>query len=272
MTILTKKLYKKTKQHSEEFIMPRKDEFTFPPHHPHQNKVLSSFILALGLTLGGFFPAHFYYKTHIDNNSVTVKGLAEKDVIADLAIWRLKFVVTSNDLRAAQTQIATQSEAIKNFLKDQGFKSEEITTERTETNDLMANPYRGNEVNSSRFILTQSILIKTTNVNLVEQSVPQTDKLIAQGIVFDNNDGYSVSYIFTKLNDVKPEMLAEATRNAKKAAEEFAKNAGSSVGKIHRANQGVFSILPREQTAGSDESQHINKTIRVVSTVEYWLD
>ena len=136
----------------------------------------------------------------------------------------------------------------------------------------MANPYRGNEANTSRFILTQSISVKTNNVNLVEQSIPQTDSLIAKGIVFDNNEGYSVSYIFTKLNDIKPQMLADATQNAKKAAEEFAKNAHSKVGKIRRANQGVFSILPREQTATAYEAQQINKTVRVVSTVEYWLD
>ena len=147
-----------------------------------------------------------------------------------------------------------------------------IKKEQIKTNDLMANPYRGNEANTSRFILTQSISVKTNNVNLVEQSIPQTDSLIAKGIVFDNNEGYSVSYIFTKLNDIKPQMLADATQNAKKAAEEFAKNAHSKVGKIRRANQGVFSILPREQTATSYEAQQINKTVRVVSTVEYWLD
>jgi len=255
---------------NEKRPVPTPTHHTHRPPHPHH--VLANTILALGIALGGFFPGYYYYKTHIDNNTVTVKGLAEMDVVADLAIWKLKFVITSNDLRTAQQQIATQADLIKKFLKEQGFKDDEITAERIETNDLMANPYRGNEATSSRFILTQSISVKTNNVNLVEQSVPQTDKLIAQGIVFDNNEGYSISYIFTKLNDIKPQMLAEATQNAKKAAEEFAKNAGSSVGKIRRANQGVFSILPREQGSGNYELQQINKTVRVVSTVEYWLD
>jgi len=246
-----------------------------PPHHhhtPHPLKTIPAAVLALGIALGGFFPGYYYYKTHINNNSVTVKGLAEKDVVADLAIWKLKFVVTANELQSAQKQIAAQATEINAFLLKQGFKQDEITLERIETNDLMANPYRGNEANTSRFILTQSISVKTNNVNLVEQSIPQTDSLIAKGIVFDNNEGYSVSYIFTKLNDIKPQMLADATQNAKKAAEEFAKNAHSKVGKIRRANQGVFSILPREQTATAYEAQQINKTVRVVSTVEYWLD
>lgn len=251
------------------------------PHHPHGHdehfpphihKTFAAFILALGLTLGGFFPGYYYYKTHINNNTVTVKGLAEMDVTADLAIWKLKFVITGNDLKLAQQEITNQANTIKDFLQKQGFKSDEINADRIETNDLMANPYRNQDINATRFILTQSITVKSTNVLLVEQTIPQTDKLIAQGIVFDNNDGYSVSYIFTKLNDIKPQMIQEATHNAKKAAAEFANNSGSNVGKIRRANQGVFSILPREQADGNYEQQQINKTVRVVSTVEYWLE
>jgi len=242
------------------------------PPPPHIHKTIASLILGLGIALGGFFPGYYYYQTHINNNTVTVKGLAEQDVVADLAIWKLKFVVTSNDLQEAQKQLAQQATAITNFLTEQGFNDNEVNIERIETNDLMANPYRGNDANTSRFILTQSIMVKSNNVTLVEQSIPQTNKLISQGVIFDNNDGYSVTYIFTKLNDIKPQMLAAATQNAKKAADEFAKNSNSKVGKIRRANQGVFSILPREQGPNSYESQEINKTVRVVSTVEYWLE
>ena len=99
------------------------------------------------------------------------------------------------------------------------------------------------------------------------------DNLIAKGIIFDGSSyDYPVSYIFTKLNEIKPQMLEEATKNAKEAAFEFAKSSGSKVGKIRHANQGVFSILPREQISGSFESQQIEKTVRVVSTIEYWLE
>jgi hypothetical protein len=237
----------------------------------HPSKTLASCVLALGIALGGFFPGYYYYKTHISNNSVTVKGLSEKDVVADLAIWKLKFVITENNLQQGQQKITEQAEKINAFLLKQGFKTNEITIERIETTDLAANPYLNNNNNSSRFILTQSITVRSQNVNLVESSIPQTDKLIADGIIFDS-EGFPVSYIFTKLNDIKPQMLADATQNAKKAAEEFAKNSHSKVGKIRHANQGVFSILPREQTSSSYEAQQINKTVRVVSTVEYWLD
>ncbi len=237
------------------------------------SKVIASIFLALGIAIGGFFPGYYYYQAKLNNNSVTVKGLAEMDVKADLAIWKLKFVITGNELVPAQRQITAQAAEINAFLQKQGFSAAEINLGRIETNDLMANPYRSNDANSSRFILSQIITVKSNNVNLVEQSLQQTDNLIAKGIIFDSTSyEYPVSYIFTKLNEIKPQMLENATKNAKEAAYEFAKSSGSRVGKIRRANQGVFSILPREQTANSFESQQIDKTVRVVSTIEYWLE
>ncbi len=240
--------------------------------HNENNKILASIFLAIGLFATGFFPGYYYYKAKTNNNTVSVKGLAEMNVTADLAIWKLKIVNTGNELIPAQQQISEQSVEINSFLQEQGFTPSEITVERIETNDLMATPYRGNDASSSRFILSQTITVKSNNVALVEQSLRKTDSLIAKGIIFDTSYNDPVSYIFTKLNEVKPQMLEQATLNAKKAATEFAKNSGSKVGKIHRANQGVFSILPREQTANSFEAQQIEKTIRVVSTIEYWLE
>ena len=195
------------------------------------------------------------------------------NVRAVLAIWKLKFVITGNELVPAQQKITSQAAEINAFLKKQGFSNNEISLGRIETNDLMANPYRSNDANASRFILSQTITVRSNNVDLVEKSLPQTDSLIAKGIIFDSASyEYPVSYIFTKLNNIKPQMLEQATKNAKEAAYEFAKSSDSKVGKIRRANQGVFSILPREQAPNSFESQQIDKTVRVVSTIEYWLD
>ena len=236
------------------------------------SRIIAAMMVAGGLCMAGFFPGSFYYQSKFNNNSVVVKGLSEQDVKADLAVWRLRFTVTDNDLNLAQQQITEQAEKVEAFLQKQGFKPEEITTARIETNDLMANPYRGSEAASSRFILSQTITVKTNRVELVEQALPQSNALIAEGIIFENNYTDPVSYIFTGLNDIKPQMLADATYNAKSAAEEFAKNSGSKVGKIRHANQGVFSILPAEEINGSVESQQINKKVRVVSTIEYWLE
>lgn len=236
-------------------------------------KFIAALVVAAGLALGGFFPGYYYYQAKTNNNTVSVKGLAEMDVKADLAVWDLKFVVTGNDLSLAQQEMSRQAGVISNFLTQKGINTGEISFGRTETNDLMANPYRSNDINGSRFILTQTITVRTGNVDLVEHALSQTGDLVSKGIIFDSQSySYPVSYIFTKLNEIKPQMLEEATKNAKDAALEFAKSSGSRVGKIRRANQGVFSILPREQTSNAQEMQQINKKVRVVSTIEYWLE
>lgn len=235
-------------------------------------KLVSSVVLALGIAVGGFFPGYYYYQSRMESNFVTVKGLAEMDVRADLGVWDIKYVVTGNDLAAAQAEMEAQQKIILSFLKNLGFEDAEVAVKRTETNDLMANPYRNESVGSARYILTQSVQVTSQNVDLVEKAINSTGSLISKGIVFDSNNYNPVSYIFTKINDIKPQMLEEATKNAEAAANEFAKSSGTKVGKIRKANQGVFSILPREQTANAMEMNSIEKKVRVVSTVEYYLD
>lgn len=235
-------------------------------------KYASAGILAVGLFLAGFFPGYFYYQSKMNTNFVNVKGLAEMNVKADLAVWDLKFVVTNDNLQPAQNEVARQLKQIVAFLKDQGFSDNEIMQGRLETNDLMTNPYRDRNF-ASRYILSQNVKVRSANVDLVAKALNASGELVAKGIVFDSqNYGSPVSYIFTKLNEIKPQMLEEATKNAQAAAAEFAKSSNSRVGGIHRANQGVFSILPREQTANAQEMNQIDKMVRVVSTIEYYLD
>ena len=230
-------------------------------------------VLAAGIAAGGFFPGYFYYKTHTNNSFVTVKGLAEKNVTADLAIWTMKFVVTGNQLAQAQQEVNRQLGLIHDFLASKGFHKKEIADGRLETNDLMANPYRSESIGDMRYILQQSVTVRSERVFDVENALRASGELVARGIVFDSQSyGSPVSYIFTKLNDIKPEMLEKATRNATAAAEEFAKASHSKVGKIRRAQQGVFSILPAVDTQNTQESWQIDKKIRVVSTVEFWLE
>lgn len=235
-------------------------------------KYLAFLILALGILGAGFVMGCYYYHAKMDNNFVTVKGLAEQDVKADLAVWDLKYVLTGNDVIALQQKLTEQQNIIVNHLKAQGFEENEIHIGRLNTNDLTANPYRS-EQTGTRFILNQTITVSSSKVDLVEKSIGTLSELVSKGIIFDNQEYSSpVAYIFTKLNDIKPQMLSTATQNAKVAANEFAKSSGTKVGRIHRAQQGVFSILPREEAPGVSESQQINKKVRVVSTVEYYLD
>lgn len=235
------------------------------------SKLISSAILALGLTLGGFFPGYYYYHAKRDANTVTVKGLAEMDVKADLAVWEIKYVVTGNNVVEAQQEVDRQADIIEKFLLKNGIAAEEINLGRLETTDLMANPYRTNNDSNVRFILNRTIVVKSENVDTIADVLNKSGELVSKGIIFSQDYGFPVSYLFTRLNEIKPQMLADATDNARQAAKEFAKNSGSKVGAIKHASQGVFSILPGEQTMSASESQQINKKVRVVSTVEYWL-
>lgn len=228
-------------------------------------------IIALGLLFVGFFPGYYYYKSKFEFNAVTVKGLAETDVEANLAIWEIKFVATGNDVVKTKNDLEKQTDAIVNFLHDNGFNDNEIEMGGTETNDLMANPYRGNETITSRFILTRTMTLRSNQVHNVAETYTKTGDLISHGVVFENRYDSPISYIFTNLNEIKPQLLETATKNARQAALEFAKSSDSKVGKIHSANQGVISILPRDN-ANAPESQQINKRVRVVATVEYFLE
>ncbi len=237
-----------------------------------KGRCFGSLVIALGLAAAGFFPGYYYYQAKLKSNFVSVKGLSEMNVRADLAVWDIKYVATGNDLQQTQQMINQDLQQVREFLKNRGFTPDEIIEGRVETNDLMTNPYRDNNNNSVRYIISQTVTVRSDKVDVVEQALRATGDLVSQGVILDNQYGSPVSYIFTKLNDIKPQMLEEATKNATAAAQEFAKSSDSKVGKIRRAQQGVFSILPREQTNNAMETAQINKKVRVVSTVEFWLE
>ncbi len=228
-------------------------------------------ILACGISLGGFFPGYYYYKTHFDMRTVTVKGLAEKDVKADLAVWNIRFQSTGNVLATTKKDIEAQEQTIKSFLQKAGFSDDEIIVQGLTMQDAYADAYRDRNSIPSRYTLNQTLTVRTDKVDLVNSFYPQIGDLVSKGVSF-NTYGNGVSYLFTGLNNIKPSMLKQATQNARQAADEFAQNSHSKVGKIRSANQGVFSILPREEIPDQGEREQINKKVRVVSTVEYYLD
>ncbi len=237
-----------------------------------KTKLIYGVVLCLGLMCAGFFPGYYYFKTYKTNNSVVVKGLAEMDVKADLAIWKIKFTVAGNDMLASQKKIEKQLDDVKKFLLSSGFTEDNITVPSLNVVDKLAERYGSDSVPPYRYILTQKVNVKSTDVNLVEKASSDISKLVSNGILFDGNEYSSpVSYLFTKLNEVKPKMLEEATKNAKESAEQFAKASGSAVGKIRKASQGVFSIMPQDDMNES-ERNFISKKVRVVSTIEYWLE
>jgi hypothetical protein len=236
-------------------------------------------LVALGLALAGYFVSTTLYKARLASNTVTVKGFAEQDVKADLALWQISYSITGGNLSELYGRSSTNEATLTDFLTAKGIARADIKAGTVEVNDLLANQYRSNNVSESeRYILKNTITVRSTNVALVETTSHAVNDLIRQGIVLTAN---SVDFQFTRLNDIKAPMLKAATQNARDAAQQFANDAGSSVGSIQSANQGFFSVGSRDsaaaQTGGgeggySPQASTIDKKVRVVVTLTYYLD
>ncbi len=235
--------------------------------------VAASAILAVGLTLGGWFVGHGFAAGRSADRFVTVKGLAERPVSADLALWPIRFVRTGDDLGQVQSAIERDTHLILAFLARHGIDTTQVQRQSLQVTDVMANAYRSGAV-GARFILTQQLMVRSTLPDTVLAASQQVGELVQAGVVLTNEGGFGngPTYLFTKLNDFKPAMIGEATANAREAAEQFAGDSRSRLGGIRRATQGFFSILPRDQAGGISEESQIEKTIRVVTTIDYDLE
>jgi hypothetical protein len=231
--------------------------------------LLGTLILGLGLLGAGFLVGRGFERGRAADRYVTVKGLAEAFVTADLAVWPLRVTATGDDLGRIQEQIDAALATITGFLTEQGIEPEAIQPQRVEVTDLLAQAYRPEGVGENRFILAQTVIVRTEQVDRVARLNQQTGELVRRGVVLADAGG--PVYLFTRLNEIKPEMLAEATRNARLSAEQFAADSGSEIAGIRRASQGLFEILARDPAPGLFEPNQPDKQIRVVSTIEYRL-
>ena len=193
---------------------------------------------------------------------VTVKGLAERNVQADYVIWPVTFRVTGNDLSALYEKAQTQSEEIRNFLISQGIKAQDISQGTPSVQDLHADFY-GDILPPERYRMEMAVSVATTDVDTVLKAMGNQSELIQKGVLFTQN--YRTQFSFNGLNSIKPEMVEEATKNARSTAQKFAEDSDSELGKIRRASQGQFSIYDR------DSNTPYIKRVRVVTTVEYYL-
>ena len=221
--------------------------------------------LAIGLVVGGSYLKSAATQWKAADRSVTVKGLAEREVKADLALWPLHFTVTGNELTAVQKQVDTQAATIRAFLLDAGFDESSITLSSPEVTDRYANNY-GNQRPDTRYSAEATVLVRTPRIDRVKQSMPRVGELIAQGVVLSPNYNYRTEFLFTDLESIKPDMIAEATADARAAARQFAQDSGSKVGAIRKASQGYFSI------ADLDSYTPDVKKVRVVTTIDYALE
>ena len=231
--------------------------------------IIASLILALGIALAGWMVSNTLYKARMADNKVTVKGLAEKELLSDLAIWSLNYTVTGGELKAVQQQAARNREIIAAFLSNAGFLKGDILVSGDNVRDLMSDAYNQSRVSASaRYVVDGSVTVRTKDVHRVDQTVAKTGEIVGQGVVLTNTS--NPVYKFTALNDIKPEMLRDATKNAREAAQQFANDSETDVQGIASAQQGYFTI------GGADGFEYqgdnsLFKKVRVVTTVTFYL-
>lgn len=227
--------------------------------------ILGLFVF-LGLSALGYLLGNAAIEFKQFDRSVTVKGLSEREYTADIVIWPIQFTAAGNDLESLYNSIELNTTKIVNFLGKKGINTDEITTSSPAITDKSAQQYGGNSRAEFRYSAFQTVTVYSKNIDAVRGVMGSLSQLGKQGIVITGgNYDSQTDYIFTRLNDVKPEMIEEATKKAREVAEKFASDSQSSLGKIKRASQGQFSISARDKN-----NPHIKK-VRVVSTVEYYL-
>ena len=235
-----------------------------------KNSPASALILGISLVLGlavlGVLLGTAASQYRQFERSVTVKGLSEREFTADVAIWPLQFTEANNDLPKLYVLLDERVATIKAFLRDKGFSSDEISISAPAITDKSAQQYGNNGNSPFRYTAEQTVTVYSENIEKVREVSRELSELGKKGIAFNgNNYQAQTEYIFTKLNQVKPSMIEEATRQARAVAEKFAEDSDSVLGKIKRASQGQFSISDRDKN-----KPHIKK-VRVLSTVEYYL-
>jgi hypothetical protein len=243
---------------------------------------LLGLLLAGGLIIGGWVMGVQIKATRLSDRYVTVRGLVERKVKSNLAVWPINYKEAGDDLSLVYAKTEADKKEILRFLDQQGIQSSEIELGTIRVVDTQANEYGGSNRAPRRYIVEQRITVRTSRVDQIAAAAQKTMQLLQKGIVLNSNPGQGLTYKFTGLNSIKPDMITEATRNARAAAERFAFDSGSKVGSIRQANQGVFSILPADQSSDTSEPSEsggnfspessLMKTVRVVTSVQYYLD
>ena len=239
-------------------------------------ETIRALILAIGITLAGLLAGNGFARARSSDRYVTVKGVTEREAKADLAIWPLSVVGADNSLAAAHTKLETSIKGVKDFLAKHGLDTTQIELTGFSVTDALANEYSAQRPPTNRYIVRETVMLRSVRPDLVAAASQQIGELAAVGVVVSSGAEYrgpggGPTFVFTGLNKLKPGMIADATARAREAAEQFARDSHSELAGIRHANQGIFEILPRDQAAGISEESQINKTVRGVSTVEYFL-
>lgn len=230
------------------------------------SSLLLGALLCVGLSVLGALLAEGIIKFREADRSVVVKGLAEQEVNADVAIWPIRFTEVDNEIGSLFASINAKNEKVRLYLRQQGFTDDEISIGVPGIQDRQAQGFTGEQVKNGRYAGNSTLTVYSDDIDKVRKAMAGLMQLGQDGIAINGQDyDARTQFLFTGLNRIKPGMIEEATRNAREVAEKFSHDSGSKLGKIKRANQGQFTIEDR------DSNTPYIKRVRIVSTVEYYL-
>jgi len=228
------------------------------------NNTLPAIVLALGIVAAGYLVGDALVQARTSQRAVSVRGLAEREVPANLALWPIVFTVTAEDLGDLQRKADRGIATVRAFLADD-FPAAQVSVSAPRVQDRQAQGLRGDGRPLDRYLAEVAVTVRTDRIDAARKAMERSGELVKQGVAVIRSYEYSTQYLFTELEKIKPDMIAEATRDARRAAEQFATDSGSSVGAIRNAQQGLFSIEDRDQFSPEF------KKVRVVTTVDYYL-
>lgn len=242
----------------------------------NKQTLLLTIIAVAGVLLGSIILGRALQRFKTEDRSISVKGFSEREVKSDLVVWTIRTRVANNDLSEGSKSIEEAKNKVIEFLLRNNIKQEDIIQKDLIVNDKKAQEY-GNPIGDTyRFVIDKIIQVRSSDVDNVQKVSRMTDELLKAGVVISARNEYegSVKFFFTKLNEIKPDMLSEATRNAKKAAGEFAKESNTTLGNLKKATQGLFTIIDRDnylsgQTEYGMSGSDLYKKVRVVVNVDY---
>jgi hypothetical protein len=231
----------------------------------NHNNTPAAVVLAIGIALAGYLVGNALIESRTSERRVSVRGLSEREVPANLVLWPIVFSITSNDLVELQRQADAGVAKVRAFLGD-AFPVEQISVSPPRVQDRQAQGMTGEGRPLDRYMAEVVVTVRTDRIDAARKAIERSGELVKQGVAVIRSYEYSTQYLYTDLEKIKPAMIAEATKDARSAAEQFAQDSGSKVGAIRTAQQGLFSIEDRDQFSPQ------LKRIRVVTTVDYYLE
>lgn len=224
--------------------------------------ILSALLIAAGVATGGFFVGDGIAARSSGRRTISVKGLSEREVPASVATWTVVYSATGNDVSQINKKLAESTNAVIAFLKGAGFAETDLAVQPPVVRDTsMEERDKDSPPPPERYSAAQSVLLRTSKVDAIKPALASASNLMSSGVLLSGKA--QPNYIYNQLNDIKPGMIQEATKNARIAADQFSRDSQTTLGKLRNASQGWFQVENR------DEATPERKTVRVVVDVEY---